>query len=334
MNSDSLLEGGVVIPESAVSPGLISAKSLRVDYEGITAVDDLDIDVAAGQIYGLVGPNGAGKTSTIKALAGILEPTYGEIRINGIDMDVSPEAGWNSLGYMPDFPPVYENLTVQQYLEVFATAHLVPRHERLRRGLRWVTQVGLEEKWHTMVRDLSRGMRQRLVLAKSLLHEPSVLLLDEPASGMDPIGRIELRNVLKEAASQGAAVLISSHILTELSDMCTAIGVMEKGRMVVSGTLDDIRRHGGMKSQLYVRVAEESDAIQEKLRSRLEACTVLEEPTPSSATEWAADFEGTDEDAAALLEDLIAAGIPVADFHVEKRSIEDIFMKIGAREVS
>jgi ABC-2 type transport system ATP-binding protein len=264
----------------------------------------------------------------------VLEPTYGEIRISGVDMEVSPEEGWKSLGYMSDFPPVYKNLTVREYLDVFATAHLVPRHERLRKALRWGTEIGMEEKWDTMVRDLSRGMRQRLVLAKSLLHEPSVLLLDEPASGMDPIGRIEMRNVLKEAASQGAAVLISSHILTELSDMCNAIGVMERGRMVVSGTLDDIRRHGGMKSQLHVRVVGDSEVIQEKLRDRLEGWPRLEEPAPSADSEWVADFAGTDEDAAALLEDLISAGIPVSDFHVEKQSIEDIFMKIGARDIS
>lgn len=334
MNSNNLVQKVVSSPTTAASTAMISARSLRVDYEGLTAVDDLDIDVAAGQIYGLVGPNGAGKTSTIKALAGILEPTYGEILLNGVDMEMSPEIGWKSLGYMPDFPPVYENLIVREYLDVFATAHLVPRGQRVSKALHWLKQVGLEGKKDTMVRDLSRGMRQRLVLAKSLLHEPSVLLLDEPASGVDPIGRIEMRDVLKEAASRGAAVLISSHILTELSDMCTAIGVMEKGRMVVSGTLDDIRRHGGMKSQLCIRLADESDAIQEKLRSCLEACATLEKPTSLPAAKWVADFDGTDENAAALLEELISTGIPVADFHVEEQSIEDIFVKIGAREIS
>jgi len=313
---------------------MISATSLRVDYENVTAVYDLDFEVEPGDIYGLVGPNGAGKTSTIKALAGIIEPTYGEIRLAGFDMELNPEAGWERLGYMPDFSPVYENLKVWEYLYTFATAHQIPRDKRLDRARAWADRVALTDKWDTFVRELSRGMRQRLVLAKTMLHEPSVLLLDEPASGMDPIGRADMRAILKEAAAHGAAVLISSHILAELSDFCTAIGVMEKGRMIVSGGIDGIRARVGSVGQLHVQLAEPDDAALTALETTLSGSALTDHVHREPSGEVRAAFRGDDAEAAALLAQLVGAGVRVAGFHVEKEDIEDIFMKIGAREVS
>jgi ABC-2 type transport system ATP-binding protein len=328
------------VPEAGGESNIIRARSLRVDYEDVTAVRDVDLEVRAGEIYGLVGPNGAGKTSTIKALAGILEPTYGEVVLGGADMELAPEEGWKRLGYVPDFPPVYENLRVWEYLDVFAAAQLIPRGEGLARAREWVERLDLAGKWDSFVRDLSRGMRQRLVLAKTLLHRPSILLLDEPAGGMDPIARVELRRILEEFAAEGAAVLISSHILTELSGFCTAIGVMEKGRMVASGTVDEIRAQVGSKGEIVVRLApHEADPVRGEppraaLRRALEESGVVREIRDDTAVTVRGQFAGGDAEAAELLAKIVAAGVPVADFHVEKEDIEDIFLKIGAREVS
>jgi ABC-2 type transport system ATP-binding protein len=313
---------------------MISARSLRGDYENVTAVADVDLEVRAGEIYGLVGPNGAGKTSTIKALAGIIEPTYGEVQLAGVDMDLAPEEAWRRLGYMPDFPPVYENLCVWEYLDCFAAAHLIPRDERLDRVRTWVERVGLKVKRDAFVRDLSRGMRQRLILAKTLLHGPSVLLLDEPASGVDPVARVEIRRILQELAADGAAVLISSHILTELSDFCTAIGVMEKGRMVAAGTVDEIRAQIGSKGVLVVRLVETGDRAREALGKALDESGLVEGIEERPTGTFRARFKGDDAQARSLLKKLIDRDVPIAGFHVEKEDIEDIFLKIGAKEVS
>ncbi len=313
---------------------MLTIKSLRVDYENVTAVNDLNLEIPQGQIYGLVGPNGAGKTSTIKAVAGVLEPTYGEIKIDGNDLDLDHEKAMQSIGYMPDFPPMYENLKVWEYCDVFAAAYLIPRAERLKRCEHWVAQVNLTGKWDSYIRELSRGMRQRLVLAKTLLPNPKVLLLDEPASGLDPIARREFRDLLKKVAGDGMTVMISSHILTELSDFCNAVGIMEKGRMVVSGSVADIRAQIGSKGKLTVRLATKDTATREKLLACLNNVPFLHQPQALSDQEFQAAFSGTEDDAARLLITCMTQNIPVCDFHIKEENIEDIFFKIGAKEVS
>jgi len=309
---------------------VICARSLRVDYDDVTAVWDLDLDIAPGEIYGLIGPNGAGKTSTIKALAGVLEPTYGEIRLGGVDALEHPEDAHRCLGYMPDFAPLYDDLKVWEYLSVFATAYALPRPARADRIEECLDIAKLREKRDAFIRELSRGMRQRLALAKTLLHEPTVLLLDEPASGMDPIGRVELRNILCDLARKGAAVLISSHILTELSGFCTSIGIMEKGRLVASGRVEDILQKLGCRGVLHVRAASPHPALAQVL----EASEVLSQVEMKDEQTATALMLGSDVDAARLLGQLVAAGVAVSSFHVESEDIEDIFLKIGAREVS
>ena len=313
---------------------MISAHSLRIDYDEVTAVFDLDLTIPAGQIYGLVGPNGAGKTSTIKALAGILEPTYGEIKIGGVDLELHPQETLLKLGYMPDFPPVYENLKVWEYLDVFATAYKIPKSERLKRVRHWIERVDLTTKYEAFIHTLSRGMRQRLVLAKTLLHEPSVLLLDEPASGMDPMARMDLRKILKDVATQGTTVLISSHILTELSDFCTAIGIMEKGRMIVSGTIEEIRARVGSKGRLTVRLADLEQGFRERLRDTLRSSEMVVDIVEKGIGEFAGFFTGNPVQAAKILRDIVGQGVPISDFHLEEENVEDIFFKIGAKEVS
>jgi ABC-2 type transport system ATP-binding protein len=313
---------------------MISAKSLRIDYDSVIAVNDLNLEIPEGQIYGLVGPNGAGKTSTLKALAGIIEPTYGEIKIGDFDFDLKRQEALQLVGFVHDFPPVYENLKVWEFLDVFGAAYLLDRNERLTRARDWIEQVNLTEKWNSLIRELSRGMRQRLILAKTLLHDPSVLFLDEPASGLDPIGRVELRDILKQVSKEGKTIIISSHILTELSDFCNAIGIMEKGKMVVSGTIEEIRTHIGSKGKLKIILAEHNAHSCKQLKETISNSKLVANPREKAPGQFESDFLGTSTQAAELLTEIMKKKLSVAAFHVEQENIEDIFLKIGAKDVS
>jgi ABC-2 type transport system ATP-binding protein len=213
--------------------------NLRVDYGDFTAVEDLSLTLAPGEIFGLVGPNGAGKTSTIRVLANLLEPTYGEVRILGHDLFEEPEAALEQLGYMPDLAPVIPDLKVWEFLDLYAHSYGLHGSEKRDRVDSCLSRVKLSDKRDVMGKALSRGMTQRVVLAKTLLHDPKLLLLDEPASGMDPIARRDMRLILQDLASRGASIVVSSHILSELSDMCTSVGIMHKGRLLRSGSIAD-----------------------------------------------------------------------------------------------
>ena len=312
----------------------ISTKSLRIDYDTVTAVDDLNLQINSGQIFGLVGPNGAGKTSTLKALAGLVEPTYGEIKIHGYDLELEPQKALQLIGFMPDFPPVYENLKVWEYLDVFAAAYHISKNERRKKAKFWIEEVNLTEKWDSFVHQLSRGMRQRLVLAKTLIHDPQILLLDEPASGLDPVARRDFRTILKKAAQAPKTIIISSHILTELSDFCDSIGIMEKGRIVVSGTIEEIRKKLGSRGQLFITIASDNRSILEKFHTLMKNSSEVIELKENAAGVYQSEFSGTKEDAAILLTKLVKENIPVAGFHIKEEDVEDIFFKIGAKEVS
>ena len=236
--------------------------NLRVDYGSFTAVDDLSLSLGRGEIFGLVGPNGAGKTSTIRVLANLLEPTYGEVRILGHDLFEEPEAVCATLGYMPDLAPVIPNLKVWEFLDLYAHSYGYRGTEKRDRVDLCLKKVKLEDKREVYGRALSRGMTQRVVLAKTLLHEPKLLLLDEPASGMDPIARRDLRLVLQELAAGGASVIVSSHILSELSDMCTSVGIMNRGKLLrhgsVAETLDSIQTEAAI---VRIEVIESTAAV-------------------------------------------------------------------------
>jgi ABC-2 type transport system ATP-binding protein len=206
----------------------ISISELRVDYEDLTAVDGLNLDMGPGEIYGLVGPNGAGKTSTFNVLATLLEPTYGEVRLCGIDIREHPEEARQHFGHMPDLAPIPTDLRVWEFLDLFAGAYGIPGPDRKKRIEECLELVSLKDKAKAYCKTLSRGMIQRVVFAKVLLHRPRILLLDEPASGMDPPSRVALRKVLLHLAREGVTTLISSHILTELTGFCTKIGIFHE----------------------------------------------------------------------------------------------------------
>ncbi len=219
---------------------MIRLEKLRKEFDDLVAVNDLQVVIPEGEIYGLIGPNGAGKTTTIRMACGLLEPTGGRVFISGVDVHQEPERAQQFIGYLSDFFSVYEDLKVWEYLDYFAHAYKMPEAEIPARIDEVIHQVNLEVKRDEMIKGLSRGMKQRLGIARAVIHHPKVLLLDEPASGLDPKARMDLRNLLRGLCDQGTTVLISSHILTELEGFCTSIGLMEKGVMIRSGTIEEI----------------------------------------------------------------------------------------------
>lgn len=316
------------------NPPMIEVNSLRIDYDNVTAVDHLSLSIPKGQIFGLVGPNGAGKTSTIKALAGIIEPTSGNVKIAGYDLESQREKALMGLCYMPDFPPVYENLRVWEYLDIFAAAYKIPFKDRIFKVRLWLDKVQLTDKFDSLIKELSRGMRQRLVLAKTLLPDPKVLLLDEPASGLDPLARSQMRGLLLEATEEERTILISSHILTELRDFCNAIGVLEKGRLVVSGTLAEIREKLQMKKKIHVITAESFHQFKFGIREYVQGNPHLHNMDEINSNKFILTFSGNDKDASAILNSLVEQGLNISNFHVKEDDIEDIFFQIGAKKVS
>jgi len=308
---------------------MIRTVDLRVDYGDVTAVHDLNLEIGPGEIFGLIGPNGAGKTSTMNVLATLLQPTYGEVYIAGIDIAEEPRAVHGIMGYMPDWAPVYANLKVWEFLDLFAAAYGLSASKRISAVERAMEVANLPGKRDSLAGSLSRGMKQRLVLAKSMLHDPQVLILDEPASGLDPIARVELREVVKGLAEQGKTIMISSHILTELQNFCTSIGIMERGRLVVSGTISEIISRMKPERTLVVGLLGERD----RARAILEASAMVQRVQERDDLALAAIFDGTDEALVALLTSLVREGIPVKSFGEVEMNVEDVFLQIDAREV-
>ena len=308
---------------------MISVDELRVDYGNFCAVEELSFSVTEGEVFGLIGPNGAGKTSTMRALVGLLTPTYGAIHIAGFDIREEPQAVGQVLGFMPDFPPVYEDLLVWEFLDLFAASYFIPKPRRKSEILHRLEQVGISEKTNSLVGSLSRGMRQRLMLAKTLLPEPKVLLLDEPASGMDPHGRAQMKQVIRDFADEGGTVLVSSHILSEMDEFCTSIGIMQRGQMIVTGKVDEITEKVLGRSILEVELVSGGDGLL-KILARHGIDAELDE----SKQQFAIPFGGDDRAASDLLTELVNAGVRISSFTRKRESLEDVFLQIGAKELS
>ena len=308
---------------------MISVDELRIDYGNFCAVEELSFSVSEGEVFGLIGPNGAGKTSTMRALVGLLTPTYGAINIAGFDIREEPQAVGQVLGFMPDFPPVYEDLLVWEFLDLFAASYFIPKPRRQSEIVHRLDQVGLAEKTNSLVGSLSRGMRQRLMLAKTLLPEPKVLLLDEPASGMDPHGRAQMKQVIRDFAKDGGTVLVSSHILSEMDEFCTSIGIMQRGQMVVSGKVDEIAEKVLGQSILEIEIVSGAQPLQDILLKRR-----LDFEPDESRRNFAVPFDGDDRSASILLTELVTAGVSVSSFTRKRESLEDVFLQISAKEVS
>ena len=308
---------------------MISIRDLRVDYDNLCAVSDLSLDVEPGEVCGLIGPNGAGKTTTMRTLLGLIEPTYGQIEIMGIDAFEEPEEVGRLVGFMPDFPPVYDDLLVWEFIDLFAASYRIPRRSRPELIDRYLVIVGLAEKRDAPTIGLSRGMRQRLMLAKTLIPNPQVLLLDEPASGVDPQGRIDLKNILKRLASEGKTILISSHILAEMNEFCTSVAIMERGRLVESGRIEDVSARIMGDSALAIEILGDPEVCL-KLLSRDPRAGTIQHENGSLIFR----YRGGPEEASELLARLVSAGVRVVSFARRKDNLEELFLKVGARELS
>ena len=307
----------------------IQITDLRVDYGNFLAVDDVTMAVAPGEIFGLVGPNGAGKTSTLRVLATLMEPTYGGVKLAGIDIFEQPGAARRVMGYMPDLAPVPSDLKVWEFLDLFAEAHqLGNAAQRRARAEECLGQVNLLEKRGVFCRTLSRGQTQRLVLAKTLLHRPKVLILDEPASGMDPLSRRQLRMALRTLAADGATVMVSSHILSELAEMCTSLCVMNRGKLLASGTVDEVRRLlGRAERTLMLGVLERAEEAAAWLASQPNVAAVNR-----SGERISFQFTGSPRDQAGLVTGLVQENYWVQVLEEQKSSFEEILMDLASAD--
>jgi len=308
---------------------VIQTRDIRVDYGDVTAVRDVRLSIGPGEVYGLIGPNGAGKTSLITVLATLREPTYGEARIAGLDAREDLAAVRRVIGYMPDLAPVYKDLRCWEFLDLFARAYFLDRRTRRARIDHCIELVRLQSKRDALAGSLSRGMTQRLVLAKTLLHDPQVLLLDEPASGLDPLARVDLRNLLRELRSRGKTIIVSSHILNELSEFCTSIGIMEKGRLLLDGAIDEIVAGLGRARRYTIETIGPAAPAASLLAAHPDIAGL-------EAVDGACTFETTagDERVADLLALLVSGGVRVKAFFERRHGVEDILLHVGASEVS
>src|ERR1041385_2745021 len=236
---------------------MLQVQHLRKEYRNLVAVKDLTFSLEQGDIFGFIGPNGAGKTTTIKILATLLRPTSGRALIDGVDVTREPDRVRGIIGYMPDFFGVYDDIKVWEYLDFFAAAYKIPRAKRPGIIDDVLELTDLTVKKEAYVEELSRGMKQRLCLAKTLVHDPKVLLLDEPASGLDPRARIEIRELLKELQSMGKTIIVSSHILPEMEEFCNKIGIIERGEMIVAGDVNTIARQVRGQHTIEIGIVEE-----------------------------------------------------------------------------
>lgn len=304
---------------------MVVIENLRKEYPNqLVAVKGLNLTLEPGDIFGFIGPNGAGKTSTIKMLATLLRPTSGRALIDGHDITREAEKVRGIIGYMPDNFGVYDDIKVWEYLDFFAACYKIPRDRRPQIIDEVLELTDLTVKKESYVEELSRGMKQRLCLAKTLVHDPKLLLLDEPASGLDPRARIEIKELLRELKGMGKTIIISSHILPELSDFCNKIGIIEQGEMIVSGDVREIMRQVVGGTVLDVRpLAEDLDAAEERLAA-IAAVQSVRRADGALKVEYAGEPENSHQ----ILTHLVANGIRIRSFTEERTDLEDIFMKV------
>ncbi len=304
-------------------PPVVSVKNLRVKYGKFEAVRGISFEIEKGQVFGFIGPNGAGKSSTIRVLATLQKQFEGTVRVNGINVRKDPDQVREMMGYVPDFFGVYDDLSAREYLHFFAAAYRIPRGRRPGLVDEVLQLTDLTHKVDFPVEGLSRGMKQRLSLARVLLHDPDLLLLDEPASGLDPRARIELRELLKALQQMGKTILISSHILQELAQFCTRIGIMEAGQLVAEGDLNSIYRRLALQRVVHVQLVTTPRGLIEELR-RSPHVISLEEQTDRLAIQ-VRESETAIED---LHDAIVQLGGRIRMFQPEAMDMETAFMKL------
>lgn len=306
---------------------LLSAQSVRVEFGPLVAVRKVSFDLNGGQLLGLVGPNGAGKTTLLRVLAGLHAPTSGRALIMGRPVLGEHEVVRHHVGFAPDSPPVYEELTIQRFLEFIGAAYGLDRDETHERIDFWLEHLWLEEKRGGKIKDLSRGMRQRVTLARTFLPRPHVVLLDEPLIGLDPAGRIQLRSVLGMLRDQGCAMIVSSHILTDLEEIATHIAIIEHGSVLRWSESSALHHHeAARRTYILTTLAEDST------RSILEAQPDVSHVRRDGRT-FTFDFHADEKNAADLLKELLAAGVAVTSFAPTKTSLEEVYLRSGVKQV-
>lgn len=309
---------------------IIETKDLRKRYGKFDAVNGLSLEVPAGSIYGFVGPNGAGKTTTMRMLTTLTRPSSGEARVAGHSVLEEPRAVRRAIGYMPDEFGVYDDMRVWEYLDFFAACYDIPEANRKKLIDDLLELVDLTHRRDDMVDKLSRGMKQRLSLARTLAHDPAILILDEPASGLDPRARVEIRELLVELSKMGKTIFFSSHILADVSEICTHIGIVEAGRMVAQGSMQDMRAQLMPHREIVVTVRDNETA--EKVKTAVMAVqgvvnTEILEPK-GGRSRVRIDFTGDDDGVAAINQKLSAAEIAVLGFTEETKDLEAMFMRV------
>lgn len=308
----------------------IATYGLTKQFDRCLAVNAIDLQIPAGEIYGLIGANGAGKTTLIRMLAAIEEPTIGEIYIHGDRLFPQDPQGKlkKRLGYLPDDYPVYEDLTILDYLDYFARLYSLKQPYRQRRINEVLELVQLIDRRNSAIATLSRGMKQRLSLARTIVHEPIILLLDEPVSGLDPLSRSQFREIVKTLREAGMTILISSHILSDLAELCTSIGSIEYGCLVESAPLPEIYRRFS-RPYLLITVLDKL----ERLETELKNCPWVESWQQQRETgSVKVKFSGTREESAEFLKTLVAAGIAIAQFNYTQEDLETLFSAMTATD--
>jgi ABC-2 type transport system ATP-binding protein len=306
-----------------MSDAMLQIDGLVRHFGGVHAVDDVSFSVQRGQVLGFIGPNGAGKTTTMRILATLDTPQGGDARVGGCSVVDDPEQVRRMMGFMPDYAGVYANTTVEEYLDFFARAHDLQGDVRRRAVEHIIEFMSIGELRDRHVESLSKGLKQRVALGRAILHNPDVLILDEPAANLDPRARIEFRTLIRELAADGKTILLSSHILTELSEMCDAVAVIERGKILATGTVDEVLQRVRQRRLLSVRLAGSTERL-ERFLTEQPGVTKVHESGPCFEFE----FEGGDDEQAQLVGRLIGAGFPVLEFSAHSAGLEDLFIEI------
>ncbi len=302
---------------------MLHIQDLTKNYGSFTAVNHLSLHIPEGDLFGFVGPNGAGKTTTIRIVCGLLKASGGQVQIGGTQAAVGSKEMKRLIGYVPDFFGVYDNLKVHEYMDMYGSMYSMNSKDIAKLTDDLLELVNLTDKREFYVDTLSRGMKQRLCVARALLHNPKLLILDEPNSGLDPRARVEMKELLKNLHSMGKTIVISSHILSELSEMCNSIGIMNRGQLVAAGKIEDIMNHLSGGKKIHVRIGSEMEAavriIKEHAGANVES--VLE-------NEVIISHNGSDEEICALIGSLIQNQVLLTGFYKEEGSLESLFMQL------
>ncbi len=301
----------------------IELRRLHRYFGDTRAVDDVSFDVPRGEVFGYIGPNGAGKTTSMRILATLDLPTYGDALVDGFSVVNDPDRVRRRLGFMPDSFGTYPSVNCYEYLDFFARAYGLTGRQRHQALQRTMSFTGLDKLAEKSIRGLSKGMKQRLCLGRAMIHDPSVLVLDEPAAGLDPRARIELREMIRQLAADGKTVLVSSHILTELGEMCDRVGIIEQGRLLATGTVAEIQQGQKHQSEVQVRVLGGGTGLHQWLSQRGDVQDIsvhgeLVRFTHAGGREEQADF----------LKQMVLAGLRIAEFATHEKTLEDVFMQV------